>query len=43
MALPDAVKVAVSPLGPAPAISTEVRRTRASTICDAMVRFQISS
>ena len=39
----DAVKMAASPLVPVPVISTEVRSTRASTICDAMVRFQISS
>jgi hypothetical protein len=41
--LPDAVNTASSPWVPLPVISTVVRRTRASTICDAVVRFQISS
>jgi hypothetical protein len=41
--LPDAVKTACSPLSPAPVISIVVRSTRASGICDAIVRFQISS
>jgi hypothetical protein len=41
--LPDAVKTASSPFVPRPVISTVVRSTRASTICDAIVRFQISS
>src|SRR5215212_10108739 len=39
MALPLAVRIAFSPFGPLAVISIVVRRTRASTICDAMVRF----
>ena len=43
IAFPDAVKIAGRPSVPRPVMSTVVRSTRASTICDAIVRFQISS
>jgi hypothetical protein len=41
--LPLALSTAVSPPGASAEISMLVRSTRASTICDAIVRFQINS
>jgi hypothetical protein len=43
MALPDAVNTAESPSPVCAVISSVVFTTRASTICDAIVRFQIRS
>ena len=43
IAFPLAVNTAFSPFGPFAVISMVVRSTRASTICEAIVRFQINS